>query len=348
MSQEPLSRVLCSVVGRIGRIELNRPESMNALDMDMVTAMSQALRAWEHDDLITGVLVTGAGDRAFCAGGDIRASQDPESSFTSEDFFRTEYALNLRIAEYPKPYIAVMHGLVLGGGMGLSAHGSHRIVTPTSRLGMPEVGIGFIPDVGMTRVLANLDGEYGTHLALTGTLVGPADAIDLGLADYYLPSVQLTALTRSLQTSTPEQAISEHASRPSATESTVMGGWIDDCYSADDAEEIVGRLAAHSDVAARRAAQTILGRSPTAVKLTLRALREARQDSSLAQSLEREFRVAVRAFAGTEVAEGIRAQLIDRDRRPQWNPATLSQVGAEILDPYFAELNPPLGLRAGD
>ena len=338
------ARVLTEVRGRVGHIRLNRPEAMNALELGMITAVTDALDRWREDDAVCAVLLSGAGDRALCAGGDIRASQDPDSPFTSEEFLRTEYALNLAIATYPKPYVAIMHGLVLGGGMGLSAHGSHRIVTYDSRLGMPEVGIGFIPDVGLTHVLSRLAGETGTHLALTGGLVGPGDAILLGLADDFVPRERIPSLIADLETGNPDAVIARHAApAPPAALAGAREG-IDECYAGRDVGTIIGRLSAHPASAAREAAATILTRSPTALTLTLRALREAEADTTLEQSLDREFRVAVRAFASAELAEGVRAQLIDRDRNPRWNPAALGLVGPDIVAPYFAPVQPPLQL----
>ncbi|WP_052460629.1 3-hydroxyisobutyryl-CoA hydrolase [Microbacterium gorillae] len=338
-------RVLSEVHGRVGHIRLNRPEALNALEFGMITAITDTLDRWREDDEVCAILLSGAGDRALCAGGDIRASQDPDSPFTSEQFLRTEYALNLAIATYPKPYVAIMHGLVLGGGMGLSAHGSHRIVTHGSRLGMPEVGIGFIPDVGLTHVLSRLAGETGTHLALTGSLVGPGDAILLGLADDFVPRECLPSLIADLETGGPEASIARYTAPAPTAALAGAQAWIDECYVGDDVEAIIRRLSAHPAPAAREAAATILTHSPTALTLALRALREARDDSSLEQSLDREFRVAVRAFASAELAEGVRAQLLDRDRSPRWNPSSLRLVGPDIVAPYFAPVQPPLQLQ---
>ena len=338
------ARVLAEVRGRVGHVRLNRPEAMNALEFGMITAITDALDRWREDDAVSAILLSGAGDRALCAGGDILASQDPASTFTSDEFLRAEYALNLAIATYPKPYVAVMHGLVLGGGLGLSAHGSHRIVTDDSRVGMPEVGIGSIPDVGLTHVLSRLAGETGTHLALTGGLVGPGHAILLGRADDFVPGERTPSLIADLETAGPDAIIARHAAPAPPASLAGAREWIDHCYIGDDVETIIGRLSAHPAPAAREAAAAILTRSPTALTLTLRTLREAKDDTGLEQSLEREFRVAVRAFASAELAEGVRAQLIDRDRNPRWNPTTLRLVGPDIVAPYFAPVQPPLQL----
>lgn len=344
MPETTADSVFRSIEGRVGHVRLNRPEALNALDFRMISAIEQALSAWKDARDVDAVLIDGAGDRAFCAGGDIRASQDPDSSFTSEEFLRVEYAVNLMIAEYPKPVVAIMHGIVLGGGMGLTAHASHRIVTESSRLGMPEVGIGFIPDVGMTRLLSGLAGEAGTYLALTGGVVGAGDAIEVGLADHFIPGADLAAFERALRDQDPDTAIARFAAEAPPTSIADDRAWIATDFAADRVQDILDRLAARTEPRALEAAATIATRSPTALVLALRALREAGEDPSLAHSLDREFRVAVRAFASDELAEGVRAQLIDRDRRPRWRPATLAEVGSDIIEPYFAPLPDELGL----
>ncbi len=192
--------VLLRTEGRAGFVTLNRPRALNALTHAMVLAVDEALTAWEHDPAVETVVIDGAGERGLCAGGDIRAIHDDARAggTASAAFWRDEYRLNARIARYPKPYVALMDGIVMGGGVGISAHGSHRVVTERSRVAMPETGIGFVPDVGGTYLLGRAPGELGTHLALTGTPVGAADAILAGLADRYVPAAGLPALADDL------------------------------------------------------------------------------------------------------------------------------------------------------
>ena len=199
--QAPTEEVLVRRAGHLGHLVLNRPRALNALTGGMIAVVRQQLEAWREDDSVAAVLLTGAGERGLCAGGDLRAVHGALAAGRSEDgdaVFSAEYGMNAMIADFPKPYVAVMDGIVLGGGMGISAHGSHRIVTERSRLGMPEAGIGFFPDVGMAHLLARAPFRAGLHLALTGEHITGADAIALGLADHYVPSAQLETLARAL------------------------------------------------------------------------------------------------------------------------------------------------------
>jgi enoyl-CoA hydratase len=322
--------------GRIGHIVLDRPKALNALTLEMIWSMAAALDEWEHDDGVHAVVVSGAGDRGLCAGGDIvalyrSAAADDGRAY---DFWHAEYRLNSRIAHYPKPYVALMDGIVLGGGVGISAHGSVRIVTERTRTGMPEVGIGFVPDVGGTWLLARAPGELGTHLALTGSSVGGADAIALGLADHYVESADLPALVEALEREPVDDAVARFARE--APEPTLQRDWIDACYAGASAREIVAALAASPVEEARTAASLIRSKSPTAVTVTLAALRRASALGTLEEALDQEFRVSLRCAAGTEFVEGVRAQVVDKDRAPKWSPATLEEVTG--VEAYFAPL----------
>lgn len=341
--------VLLHTDGRAGYITLNRPRAINALTHPMVRAVDAALDAWEHDDAVDVVVVAGAGERGLCAGGDIRAIHDDARAGgrASVAFWRDEYRLNARIARYPKPYVALMDGIVMGGGVGVSAHGRVRIVTERSRVAMPETGIGFVPDVGGTHLLARAPGELGTHLALTGEAVGAGDALVLGLADHFVPSERLAGFAASLASMTPAEAVRRHEGPAPEAELAAHRGWIDHCYAAGSAEEIVERLSSCGEPAAKEAAETILTRSPTSVKVTLAAIRRARALGSLKPVLEQEFRVSCTALASPDLVEGIRAQVVDKDRRPRWSPARLEAVSDADVAAHFAPLpegEPPLGL----
>ncbi|MER5733688.1 enoyl-CoA hydratase/isomerase family protein [Streptomyces sp. NPDC002138] len=339
--------VLVTTEGRTGRITLNRPGALNSLTRPMVLRITEALAAWEYDPRIDQVLIAGAGERGLCAGGDIRAIHaDARAGGTaSVDFWRDEYRLNARIARYPKPYVALMDGIVMGGGVGVSAHGSVRIVTERSRVAMPETGIGFVPDVGGTHLLARAPGELGTHLALTGAAVGAADALLCGLADHFVPAGRLADLGRDLASGAVGDVLPRYAGTAPDGELARHRAWIDHCYAADTVEAIVERLSRYGDPAAKECAETILAKSPTALKVTLAAVRRARAFGSLERVLAQEFRVSCAALTSPDLVEGIRAQVIDKDRTPHWSPADLAQVSDDDVERYFAPLGADRELR---
>jgi enoyl-CoA hydratase len=333
-----MAEVLFEKRGHLGVITLNRPQAVNALTSGMVHAMLEQLTEWADDDAVKTVLVHGAGDRGLCAGGDIVAIYDDmlRHGDQTADFWAAEYRLNSLIARYPKPYVAFMDGLVLGGGVGISAHGSVRVVTERTRTGMPETTIGFVPDVGGTLLLSRSPGESGTHAALTGAHLSGADALFLGLADHFVPSESLAALADALESSTAEAAVGRFVQEPPASALSAQRDWIDAAYAADDAEEIVARLRDAGGEGAA-AADTIESKSPTAVKVTLESLRRVR-GLSLEEVLEQEYRVGVRCLAGPDFREGIRAQVVDKDRNPQWKPASLAEVSPAAVEGFFASL----------
>ena len=335
------AEVLFERRGRLGVVTLDRPKAVNALTAGMAAAMLEQLTLWAEDDAVAAVLVRGAGDRGLCAGGDIVAIyRDMQGGGdATADFWAVEYRLNLLISEYPKPYVAFMDGLVLGGGVGISAHGSVRIVTERTRMGMPETTIGFVPDVGGTLLLSRSPGETGTHAALTGAHLSGADALFLGLADTFVPSGQLAELAEALETEPVDAAVARFAGEAPPSVLAAQQEWIDACYSSDDAEEILRRLRTVGGEAVD-VAETIAAKSPTAVKVALASLRRA-HGLSLAEALEQEYRVGLRFLDGPDFREGIRAQVVDKDRNPQWRPASLAEVSRDDVEAYFA----PLGER---
>lgn len=335
------AEVLIMRQDRLGHIILNRPQSMNALTHPMVTAITSALDQWQDDDGVSTILVSGAGEKGLCAGGDIVAIyHDALSGGTNTaEFWADEYRLNALIARYPKPYVALMDGVVLGGGVGVSAHGSIRIVTERTKLGMPETGIGFVPDVGGTYLLSRAPGELGTHLALTAGTITGTDAIALGLADHYVDSNQLPALIEALTRMEAQEALRPFVQNYFPTSALAADrAWIDGCYAFDTAEEIVGALQSNGGQAAAQAAKSVLAKSPTAVKVTLESLRRARGLGTLEEVLDQEYRVSIRCLEGTELPEGIRAQVIDKDRNPRWTPASLPEVDTQTVEAHFANL----------
>lgn len=334
MTDEP--EVLAEVRDGVGYLTLNRPRALNALSHGMVQILAAALTDWADRDDVVAVVVTGSGDRAFCAGGDIRAIYQDALAGTSStlDFWRDEYRLNAQIAGYPKPYVPIMAGLVLGGGVGVSAHGSHRIVTDSTRVGMPEVTIGFVPDVGGTYLLSRQNRELGIHAALTSANLGPADAIAAGLADHYVPEPDLPAFLDSLAEHGVDHAVARFAAKPP----TGIAGreWIATAYAADTVPEILQALRANASEESTAAADAIERAAPVAVSVTLRALRDAADSTDLRQVLNREFGVGAIALRSWDFPEGVRAQIIDKDRNPQWRPATLAEVDTALVESYFA------------
>jgi enoyl-CoA hydratase len=337
-SSEP--EVLIRRQGRLGHIVLNRPKAINALTHTMVREILAVLAGWENDDGVAAVLLTGSGERGLCAGGDVVAIYRDALAGGSATaaFWADEYTLNARIARYPKPYVAFMDGLVLGGGVGLSAHGSLRIVTERTRIGMPEVGIGFVPDIGGTWLLSRAPGELGTHLALTAGQASGPDAIALGLAGYFVSSDRLPALAAALAEEPAEAAVRRFAADVPPSPLAAQRDWIDECYAGDSVEEILRRLQTHPSPAAREAAEAVQAKSPTALKVTLASLRRARALGSLEEVLDQEYRVSLRCLAGPEFPEGVRAQLVDKDRTPRWEPPVLEQVAGERVEAFFAGL----------
>ena len=327
--------------GRLGRILLNRPKALNALTDPMVGALARQLETWSGDQTVTGIEVRGTGPRGLCSGGDVRLLRDAiQRGGDPVPFWATEYALNALIADYPKPITAVMNGIVMGGGLGVSAHATHRLATPSSRFAMPETIIGFFPDVGISYLLARAPGELGTHVVMTGGTVGPADAVLCGLAD---------TIVAEPDPAFPDDVVPPllDAPRLDASPLPVEPGplaaardWIDRCYTGDDPVAIVDRLAADPDPDARAAADTIRARCPFSVHVSLAAIRRAArltraevfaQDLALARSLAHR----------SDLVEGIRAQLVDRDHDPHWQPATLAEVDRTEVAAAFADASVP-------
>ncbi|MGA5817474.1 enoyl-CoA hydratase/isomerase family protein [Kitasatospora sp. NPDC094028] len=343
LTAEVTTEVRAFLDGGLGRIELNRPRALNSLTHAMITALRATLDAWAADDRVRAVALTGAGGRGLCAGADIRAMHDDAKAggAGTRAFFRDEYRLNALIARYPKPYLAVMDGITMGGGVGLSAHGAVRIVTERSTVAMPETRIGLTPDVGGSFLLARAPGELGTHLALTSSSMGPGDALLCGFADHFVPSARvpdlLAALARSTDPATAAgELVAAHAEPAPAAGLAEQRDWIDACYAADTVEEIVERLLNSGVAEAKEAAELVLGNSPTAVKVALAALRRARTLPSLEAVLDQEYRISCAALESHDLVEGIRAQVIDKDRNPRWSPASAAEVTEADVARYLA------------
>ncbi len=313
--------VLTERRGGLGVLTLNRPKAINALTHQMVQVITAALNEWAKDPSVDGVAITGAGERGLCAGGDIVAFYNDAVNGTDHSiaFWRDEYRMNALIADYPKPYLALMDGIVLGGGVGVSAHAEYRVVTERSRIGMPEVGIGLIPDVGGTWLLSHAPGELGTYAALTGDQFGAADAIELDLADVLVSSDRLPALLdRATEIGIPT-AVAEFAEPVPDAPLAAQREWIDQAFGHDEVGEI---LAAVDDDLRTK----IASKSPSSLVLTLRALRSARHMNNLTDALDQEFAIVSQLLRSHDLREGIRAQVIDKDRNPMWAPPAIDVI----------------------
>lgn len=319
--------VLFAVDGSLGRVLLNRPRAINALTRGMVVAMQVQLAAWADDDAVAAVSLEGAGERGFCAGGDVRAVREAHLAGTSGavDFWADEYALDAQIAEYPKPVVALMDGIVMGGGLGLAMFATARWATERSQIAMPETIIGFFPDVAATYLLSRAPGEIGTHLALTGATVSGADAVHVGLADAVVERACLPQLIAAIAAGGPVEPVPAGATTKGGDLAS-SHGWIDECYAGDDAAVILARLRGHADPAARTAAEEISLRSPLSVAVALAALRRAATAGSVREVLEADTRIARGLLARPDFVEGVRAQLVDKDRQPRWEHASVDDV----------------------
>lgn len=341
------------VRGALGIITLNRPRAVNALTHHMVMLLWSELVRWVDDPSVERVVIRGGGDRGLCAGGDVvaiyrdmtREDRTPDMPFDTMGFWRDEYRLNLLISRYPKPYIALMDGLVLGGGIGVSAHGSHRVVTERTRSGLPETQIGFSPDVGGTYLLGHAPGTSGAHAALTGAHLDAGDALYLGLADYFVPSSSLDELVEALTTTGPDEVLKAMSVAAPASPMQAASEWIEPAYAAPDALGVVRALETSGHPDAVAAAAVIRSKSPTSVAVALAAVRVGGQ-LDLAQALQLEWRAGYRFLGGHDFAEGIRAQVIDKDRTPAWEPARLEDLDpTQTAERYLAPLpNVPLDL----
>ncbi|MFL6825196.1 MAG: enoyl-CoA hydratase/isomerase family protein [Bradyrhizobium sp.] len=333
--------------GAVGVIRLNRPKAINAVTLEMFRDIDKALDHFEHDPAIGLILLEGAGERGLCAGGDIRALY--ESAGVKGDLgkilWREEYILNARIANFPKPYVAFMDGIVMGGGVGLSAHGSHRVVTERTKLAMPEVGLGFFPDVGGTWLLSRSPGEIGTYFGLTGQTMNGPDAIYARFADAVVPSSKLAALREALVKLRPAVSSAEvkgtidaFATGETAGPVAAIQPQIDRWFAHDRMQDIVAELQRDGSELAQSTLKTLNEKSPRGMVVALKLLRLARRSSSLQECLVREYRAALQVFASDDFREGVRAAVIDKDRSPRWSPPRIEDVTTEMVAPYFAEI----------
>jgi enoyl-CoA hydratase len=313
--------------GRIGRITLNRPKALNALDLGMIRAISAALDAWRGDPAVQAIVIDSASDRAFCAGGDIRAIRTHALAGETADverFFAEEYALNAAIAEYPKPYVAVIDGICMGGGIGVSVHGRIRVATEAAVFAMPETAIAMFPDIGATFFLPRLKGALGAFLGLTGTRLAGADAVHAGLATHFVPRESLAALRTAL----PHDGVAAVAgfSRPLPPFSLAPHvAAIDRCFAAPMMPDILARLRAEDSDWSREVLATLAGMSPSSMCWSLAAIRRG-ATLDLRAALAAELRLTRHVTQHPDFAEGVRAMVVDKDRNPRWSPPSIEQV----------------------
>ena len=341
---EAEQRILARAAGGLGRLTLDRPRAINALDLGMIQAIGAVLDTWDDDTDVDVVLLDGAGDRGFCAGGDVRdlydqiGSGDPEGAAR---FFRAEYAVNARIAEYRKPIVALADGITMGGGIGLAGHASLRVVTERSKLAMPETRIGFCPDVGGTWLLGRAPGRLGEYLGLTGGTMDAADAIYAGFADTLVPSQNLEGLRDALETRAdptgPGELVLLFDETPGPSALQAARPWIDDAFAAPTVVEIVERLRARPEAEASATADLLDTLSPTGLAVTLAAVRRARELPDLRAALAQEYGLVMWFVTShPDLVEGIRAQLVDKDRSPHWQPATIGELAPDTAASAFA------------
>lgn len=334
--------------GDIGLITLNRPESLNALTHAMCRQLSSQLQHWETSSKIKAVIIRGAGDKAFSAGGDIvQLYKDGKAGNLSQakEFFRDEYRLNYQVHQYTKPFISLLDGITMGGGVGVSIHGSHRVVTERFVFAMPETGIGFFPDIGGSYFLSRCPGETGLYLGLTGMKLNAAEAIYVNLTDYFISSNHLDELIRIIASQKfgddADEAVDDILKAVSVTPEAAalesVRGNIDACFCMDSIEEIFTALKQQDKPWHQETLKILQQKSPTSLKITLREIREG-VALDFESCMQMEFRLCQRFMQGHDFYEGIRATLIDKDKKPNWKPDKLSDISQDSIDSYFALL----------
>ena len=339
------------IQGAIGCITLDRQRALNSLTLEMIRAMQVQLDAWAEDPNVGAVLIEGAGEKSFCAGGDVvtvRRSrlEEGETGKPTQlmlDFFGEEYCLNRSISDYPKPYIALLDGVTMGGGVGISVHGTFRIATERTLFAMPETGIGLFPDVGGGWFLPRCPGELGTYLALTGAPVKAADCLYIKAATHFVPSDRLPALRAELlaldlkgdAAGRISVLLSEHAASGGDAPLEDRRAVIDKAFAHDRIEDILAALKADGGNFGEETAALLEHRSPTSLKVTLEMVRRGARCASLAEDLEMEFTMVQSFLIADDFFEGVRALLVDKDRAPKWSPSTLEAVTPEAVAAYF-------------
>ncbi|MBT5570792.1 MAG: enoyl-CoA hydratase/isomerase family protein [Alphaproteobacteria bacterium] len=339
MNDEP--ELLLETRGRVGLITLNKPKALNALSMSMVEDMHPHIIAWAADDAVDAVVIQGAGEKAFCAGGDIRDMYLNRGTDFGAVYYAAEYLLNVGIHTFPKPFIALMDGVTMGGGAGVSIHGSHRVVTERTLFAMPETGIGLFPDIGASWFLSCCPGQIGMYLGLTGHRMRAADCLYAGIGDFYMESARQAAFLDALSgggelsARTVNDLLKLFTVDPGPAPLATHREEIDRCFAGDSVEAILAALENENTDWARDQLAMLAHKSPTALKLTFRQLRLGPKIESIADIMRMEYRMAFRTYRGDDLFEGIRAVVIDKDGAPKWQPDSLDAVRDVELDEYF-------------
>ncbi len=333
-----MSDLIIRKTGRAGHVTLNRPQALNALTHPMCLSLETAMQGWAADDDVGLLLIDAMGEKAFCAGGDIVKIYNEGKSGQVENalkFWRDEYRLNYAISTYAKPYVAIMDGIVMGGGVGISAHGSHRVVTERTMFAMPECAIGLLPDVGGTYLLGQMPGRCGEYAGLTGARLSGADCIYAGLADYFVPSDKLEALKAALIETGDVAILKDFTTTPQISALAENRAEIDTVFACDTVADIIQKLEKTRSDFAAASLKNILRGAPLCLRLTLAAIRDARRDGSLEKALRHEYRIVSTCLQDGELIEGIRAMVIDKDRTPKWKYPTLESVPQDMIDRLY-------------
>ncbi|MBK8373791.1 enoyl-CoA hydratase/isomerase family protein [Sphingorhabdus sp.] len=336
--------IISRVEGHAGIISLNKPATLHALTLDMVHAMTEVLLHWQKSREVKCVIIDHAEGRGFCAGGDINFLRDSalnDDGKSGRKFFHDEYQLNHLLFTYPKPVIAFMDGIVMGGGVGISQPARYRVATENTRFAMPETGIGLFPDVGGGWYLSRLEGRVGVFLALTGARLDGAECLELGLATHYLPSEGVAEAKARIANEDIDR-IEGILGTLSATppEARIVGNLfhINRHFASDRYEDILASLEADEGDWAMKELATLRSKSPQTCKVALRQLMESMQLNDFADNMVMEYRIASRVLTRPDFAEGVRAVIVDKDNAPKWNPATAEDVSDDLLDTIFAPL----------
>ena len=339
--------------GALGLVTLNRPKALNTLSLAMYRVMDPKLLEWGSDPTVRAIVVRGAGDRAFCAGGDVRAIYDARAHPQGRpgdykaDFFREEYRLIERVHRFPRPYIALMDGIAMGGGMGVSVNGSHRVATERSLCAMPEVHIGLFPDVGATRYLNLCPGKIGLYLALTGARIEAADMLYCGFATHYVRHERIADLVEALartdwrageERAQADAVLERYRESPGAPPLSTLRPEIDRCFAGASIEAILEALAREGSDWARETRATIERASPISLKITFHQIKLGEAGMDIEAALALEYRMTQHVMAAHDFYEGIRAVLVDKDQNPRWQPASLADVGEAEVARYFESL----------
>lgn len=318
----------------IGCLTLNRPQALNALSHAMIRTIASQLTAWEQDPALKAIVIEAMPGRAFCAGGDVKGLHSQARSDALQ-FFADEYRMNWQIAQLSKPYIALLDGLTMGGGAGVSIHGSHRLASEQFKFAMPETTIGFFPDIGASYFLSRLPGHVGEYLALTGTAISAADALAIGLLDALIPSTEFANAKAALADLDVDQVCTRFAQTPPASELSQHEADISAWFAADSIAAIIDNLTHDGSPRAQTICDQLATKSPTSLAVSLEQIRRGRHLATLGECLQMEFGLAQRFLQHPDFKEGVRAQLIDKDKQPHWQPATIAALEPAMIAHFF-------------